>query len=344
MYSLYHIIIVYFPFVRFLRKYGSTLVTGLLGVGMEYHPHLHTGDRASVTLAGVLESRDDGGDTPLMVALQLGEEMTTSGPGLASGPGSASGSRQGSGQGSGLALTPGLGSGLGGNRARGTMLELVRVLVQAGADVAARNRHTHMTPFLYAVKSGRVEVVEYLLTLLVPRKDLLGGLTEVGAMMRYFQMMSGQGPRPSSNNNNNNNNVNSITTTTATATTTATTTAVVTTTPTTTISTTTTSGVAAVTATGDGIGHSAGSGVSSGSSPDPSPGSASSSCFVGMGATPASRTVTTIDELVHPLAMYKCQPYLKDILGRNALMLAAENGHLDVVDTCLRIGIDFAGE
>ena len=37
-------------------------------------------------------------------------------------------------------------------------------MVQAGADVAAKNRHTLMTPFLYAVKSGTHNLPTHLLT------------------------------------------------------------------------------------------------------------------------------------------------------------------------------------
>ena len=185
---------------RFLRKYAPTLATGLLGVGMVY--------RASLTLVGMLESRDDGGDTPLMVALQLGDDQVEQGlggsglgsgvetglgpghgpvqrlePAQASGLGSASasspGSRPGLGSEPGAASGPGLGSvpvttsgpglgsepgaasgpGLGDGRVRATVLELVRALVLAGADVAAKNRHTHMTPFLYAVRSGTTHLL-----------------------------------------------------------------------------------------------------------------------------------------------------------------------------------------
>jgi hypothetical protein len=38
------------------------------------------------------------------------------------------------------------------------MLDIVKALVLAGADVAAVNRHTHLTPFLLACRGGCLEV------------------------------------------------------------------------------------------------------------------------------------------------------------------------------------------
>ena len=147
--------------------------------------------------------------------------------------------------------------------------------------------------------------------------------------------MSGQGQRQT-NNNNTTASAAAITTTAATTTATAT--------------STTTSPSAIITTTVAGTHPSGGAdiggaGIGSGAnSASTATGTATGTSTAGTGISPSSRTVTTLDDLVHPLSMYKCQPYLKDSRGRNALMLAAEMGHLEVLDTCLRIGMDFAGD
>ena len=58
------------------------------------------------------------------------------------------------------------------------------------------------------------------------------------------------------------------------------------------------------------------------------------------GSTTRTRPLSTINDLIHPLTTCRARPYLRDGRGRNALMLAAENGHTWVVDICIRIGLD----
>ena len=254
--------------IKFLRKYAATLTTGLMGAGMAYHPQLQTHASMRLSLPAMLEARDLFDNTPLMATLDVvsnasvatGVAPNTPTPSLSSSASSSSSSSTSS---------------------PSSVLEIVRVLVQAGADVAAVNRHTLLTPFMLAARSGNVAVVEYLLTAAVPRREAVASLTEVAAVVRYFSRMRGHQPQAQSQTQ-------------------------------------------ALT-----VAQIPGGPQNAAASNDRSHGS--------------SRTVTSINELLHPLTLYKCRPYLKDFRGCDALMLAAEAGHVAVVDTCLRIGFDATG-
>jgi hypothetical protein len=71
--------------MQFLRRYGPTLSTGLMGAGMAYHPALHThghahthGPGRPLTLAAAVEARDLFDNTPLLLAVELAAGTTSS--------------------------------------------------------------------------------------------------------------------------------------------------------------------------------------------------------------------------------------------------------------------------
>ena len=125
-------------------------------------------------------------------------------------------------------------------------------------------------------------MAEYLLTLSVPRREIVAPLTEISSLVRYFNAQHARRHH---------------------ATTTATTAA------------------AATTAAGGNNSH-------------------TDNHNNNTAAVSRGRPVSTIDQLIHPLTAYRAKPYLRDARGRNALALAAENGHVRLVDLCLKIGLD----